>query len=60
LQMFGLMYVAVVAMTIQPRAAVAEAISVVWLVLALICWVSTAKELFAIRDRSRIKPEATQ
>jgi MFS superfamily sulfate permease-like transporter len=57
LQMFGLMYVSIVAMRIDPRPTVAAAVMVVWVVLACVCWLSTLKEVLAIRDRSRIKPE---
>jgi hypothetical protein len=58
-QMLEILYVGTVAMTIQPRPAVAAAVSVVWFALARACWLSAAKELLAIRDRRRIKPEPT-
>jgi hypothetical protein len=59
LQMFGLVHVSIVAMTITPRPSIAEAIAVVWMVLAVVSWLSTIKEVLAIRDRRAIKPEAT-
>jgi MFS superfamily sulfate permease-like transporter len=57
LQMFGMMYGSVVAMQIDPKPSVADALMVVWLVFAATCWVSALKEVLAIRDRGHIKPE---
>jgi hypothetical protein len=59
LQMLGLVHVSLIAMTITPRPSLAEAVSVVWIVLAVVSWLSTIKEVLAIRDRRAIKPEAT-
>jgi beta-lactamase regulating signal transducer with metallopeptidase domain len=51
--------VSIIAMTITPRPSIAEAVSVIWVVLAVVSWLSTIKEVLAIRDRRAIKPEAT-
>jgi hypothetical protein len=59
LQMFGLVHVSIIAMTITPRPSIAEAVSVIWVVLAVVSWLSSIKEVLAIRDRRAIKPEAT-
>lgn len=56
-QMAGMVHGAVIAASLTPRAVVAHALEELWLVFAVACWISAAKELLAMRDRRQIVPE---
>lgn len=56
-QMMCLLEVGRIAHDIQPRPAVAEALAVVWWLLALVCVLSSVKELLAMWDRRHIVPD---
>lgn len=58
IQMAGLLKVGLIAHAIQPRPVVADALEVAWWLLAVVCWLSSLKELWAMWDRRHIVPPA--
>jgi hypothetical protein len=56
LQMACLLWVSRVAFAINPRPVVSDALECVWWLLALVCWLSSIKELWAMWDRRHIVP----
>jgi hypothetical protein len=58
LQMACLLEVGRIAHAINPRPVVADALEFAWWLLALVCWLSSLKELWATWDRRHIVPPA--
>lgn len=56
IQMACLLWVSRVAFAINPRPVVSDALECVWWLLALVCWLSSIKELWAMWDRRHIVP----
>ena len=57
LQMVGLLIIAEVAVHIHPRPENQTKLETSWVLLAVVCWLSIAKELWAMWDRRHIVPD---